>query len=71
MENFWVALAVAAMVLAGTFGIAWRFRVRAMKRWLTVLDTFADREIAREQRHEREFLAADVDSGLRQTTIKC
>jgi hypothetical protein len=49
MDNYWIALMVAAAVLATTFGLAWRFRVRAVKRRLRALDAYADRELAQEQ----------------------
>ena len=49
MDNYWIALTVAAAALATTFGLAWRFRVRAIKRRLRALDVYADLELARER----------------------
>ena len=49
MDNYWIALMVAAAALATTFGLAWRFRVRAIKRRLRALDAYADLELARER----------------------
>jgi len=49
MDNYWTALMVAAATLATTFGLAWRFRVRAVKRRFRALDAYADRELARER----------------------
>ena len=49
MDNYWIALMVAAAALATTFGLAWRFRVRAVKRRLRALDAYADREPAQER----------------------
>src|SRR6516165_54125 len=49
MDNYWTALMVAAAALATTFGLAWRFRVRAVKRRLRALDAYADLELARER----------------------
>ena len=46
MDNYWTALMVAAATLATTFSLAWRFRVRAVKRRLRALDAYADRELA-------------------------
>ena len=51
MENYWLALAAGvALALTGVFGLAWRFRARAVRRWLTALDAFARREIAASKR---------------------
>jgi hypothetical protein len=53
VEYDWVVLmAAAALALTGTFGIAWRTRARAATRWLTALDAYADREIARDCRRK-------------------
>jgi hypothetical protein len=53
MESNWVVpLAVAALALMGTFSIAWRSRVRAVTRWHTALNAYADREIAQERRRK-------------------
>ena len=49
MDNYWIALMVAAAVLATTFGLAWRVRARAAKRRLRALDAYADRELAQER----------------------
>jgi hypothetical protein len=49
MDNFWIALMVAAAALAMAFGLAWRFRARAAKRRLRALDAYADRERAQER----------------------
>ena len=49
MDNYWTALMVAAAALATTFGLAWRFRVHAVKRRLRALDAYADRELAQER----------------------
>ena len=46
MDNYWIALMVAGAALAATFGLAWRFRVRAVKRRFRALDAYADRELA-------------------------
>jgi hypothetical protein len=47
MENYWFALvAGVALALTGVFGLAWRFRARAVQRWLAALDAFAQRELA-------------------------
>jgi hypothetical protein len=48
MDNYWISLTVAAVALATTFGLAWRFRARAVERRLRVLDAYADRELAQE-----------------------
>ena len=53
MENDWVVpVAVAALALAGLLGLAWRFRARAVRRWLTALDNYAERELARHRRNK-------------------
>ena len=49
MDNYWIALTVAAAALATTFGLAWRFRIRTVRRWLRALDAYADRELAQER----------------------
>jgi hypothetical protein len=49
MDNYWTALMVPAAALATTFGLAWRFRVRAVKRRVRALDAYADRELVRER----------------------
>jgi hypothetical protein len=62
MENYWVApVAVAVLALAGLFGIAERFRARAVKRWRTALEAYAEREIARE-RHTSALKRAPTTS---------
>jgi hypothetical protein len=51
MENDWIVPVTAvALALMGMLGIAWRYRVRAAKRWLSALDAYADREIAQQRR---------------------
>ena len=53
MENHWVVpLAVAALALMGMFAIAWRSRARAVTRWITALNSYAEREIAQERRRK-------------------
>ena len=51
MENGWVAsVAGAALAVAVALGVARRFRARAVKRWLTAWDAYAEREIAQQRR---------------------
>jgi hypothetical protein len=65
MENHWVApLAGAALALAGLFGIAWRFRARAVRRRLTALAAYAEREIARERRRRAVRRAQPFSAAL-------
>jgi hypothetical protein len=49
MNDYWIALMVATGTLATMFGIAWRVRARAVKRWRGVLDVYVERELARER----------------------
>jgi hypothetical protein len=49
MDNYWVAVMVAAAALATALALAWRFHIRAVKRWLRALDAYADRELAQER----------------------
>jgi hypothetical protein len=64
MDNYWIALMVAAAALATTFGLAWGFRVRAVKRRLRALDAYADRELAQE-RGERARIRGAVGGDQR------
>ena len=41
-------LTLVTVALVGMVGINWRIRVRAARRWLTAVESYADREIARE-----------------------
>jgi hypothetical protein len=77
MESYWLG---AAFAVTGMIGIVWRWRARAVKRWLAALDVYADRQIALERRAEalpipgrighRKNLDQTVDSGFRRTTIQ-
>lgn len=43
-------LAAAALVPAAILGVVWQSRARAARRWRNALDTYAEREIARNVR---------------------
>ena len=66
MENYWVvALTVAAIGLIGMFGIAWRSRASALARRLTALNSYAEREMARERRRKALERAQSLATVLR------
>jgi hypothetical protein len=51
MENHLIVpLAGAGLALLAILAITWRSRVRAVTRWSTALNAYAEREIARERR---------------------
>jgi len=49
MESYWVA---AVLVVTGVFFVALGFRARTANQWRTSLDTYAEREIARQRRRQ-------------------
>ena len=47
MTNSWILLTSIVLVLAVVLELVWQYRISAAKRWLAVLDDYAEREIAR------------------------
>jgi hypothetical protein len=52
MEHHLLVLLAASFACLGMFAVAWRFRVRAVRRLLTAFESFAKREIAQERRRK-------------------
>jgi hypothetical protein len=50
MDNTWMTALALTILALGMFAVAWRSRVRAVRRWLTTLESYAEREIAQERR---------------------
>jgi hypothetical protein len=66
MENQWgVPLAAAGIALIGMFAAAWRSRARALARRLTALNSYAEREMARERRRKALERAQSFSTVLR------
>ncbi len=53
MNDWVVSLTLAAAALAGIVSIVWQLRARSARRWLTALNAYAEREIAREMSSPR------------------
>ncbi len=62
MINSWILVTSFVLVFAVVLELVWQYRISAAKRWLAVLDDYAEREIARTRRRHapRE---AQADSG--------
>ncbi|HMF15589.1 MAG TPA: hypothetical protein VKE98_00210 [Gemmataceae bacterium] len=70
MEIHLVVLLAGSFVCLGMFAIVWNYRARGVRRLRTVLETYAEREIAharrRKNRHRaRTFSAANAVAASR------